>query len=55
MNGEAFYEEMKAALRYFQLGWNQKHEMTVTVENGRIVFSYKGLAISVNVNASEPS
>lgn len=49
VDAEEFYEEMKYALKYFDLDWNEKCKMqirTVTIDGyERIVFSHGGRII----------
>lgn len=40
MNGEDLYNEIKDALSYFGLKFSEKHLMTVTCSEGRLLFSY---------------
>lgn len=47
MTGEELYEEIKAALRYFGLGFSQMDQIKVTFSNGAVQFHYGGRAIEV--------
>lgn len=52
MNAEELYFEMKCALEYFGLSFNEKHEMTVACTEGFIVFSHDDREVKVKLKAT---
>jgi hypothetical protein len=47
MNADELYDQIKAALRYFGLDWNEKDKIEVRFENGAIVFVHGKESIRV--------
>lgn len=48
MNMQALYEDMKAALRFFDLGFADKAEVRVSVVGGKIAFECGGRVIMID-------
>lgn len=46
MSMSDLYEEMKASLKFFGLAFNQMHEVSLAVVNGKITFSHGGRTIT---------
>lgn len=40
MTADELYNLIKRALNYFDLRWDQKHEITVSVTSDSVVFTY---------------
>lgn len=49
MNGQQLYDTMKDALNFFGLSFMEMEKMEVTFLVGKIIFSYKGSSITINV------
>lgn len=53
MDGEAFYEEFKAALYYFGLSWGQKDQVTVFVMDGCLWFRHGTRSVRLELPAEK--
>lgn len=53
MNGEDFYEEFKASLKYLDVPWGKKELVAVAVHGDRILMAYGGRDVSFTVGSSE--
>jgi hypothetical protein len=42
VNGEEFYENFKAALKYLGPGWFDKQQIVIKFRRGRMILSYGG-------------
>lgn len=42
------YEEMKAALKFFDLAFSKMHEVAFEVKDGQLVFSHGGRSVSID-------
>ena len=49
MNGQQLYDTMKDALNFFGLSFREMDKMEVTFLVEKIIFSYKGSSITINV------
>lgn len=45
MNARQLYEQIKAALNYFDIPFNRMDLMNVTFNEGAVTFEYKGASI----------
>jgi hypothetical protein len=50
MNAEELYEEMKDALRHFNINFHDKHLMTVEFKDGEVIFGYGNKSISIKAD-----
>lgn len=51
MDGEQFYEEFKAVLKFFELEWGQKEQLTVTVyDDCQLQFKCEGRSVLLDLD-----
>lgn len=53
MNGEDFYEEFKACLKFLDVPWGKKELVAVAVHGDRLLMAYGGRDVSFTVGRSD--
>lgn len=53
MNADQFYEEFKAAIRFLDLHWVNKDQITVTTDGKSLIFSVPGREAHIQLPARE--
>lgn len=50
MNMEELYEEMKAALKYFGLAFNEMDKVNMSLKDNAVIFTHGKASISVTLD-----
>lgn len=50
MTQQELYEHMKDALKHFNLKFHEMTEVTVKIVDNKLVLTYRGIGISIDVN-----